>query len=195
MDWLNIVLTSFSMAIDASATNAVNAIKEERMPLWKIAFASFIFAIFQFVMPLIGYLIGSGFREFLEPIIPYIGFALLTLLAIKCFYDAIKETIAIRKSGGELKVERKPVTIFTILIEGVATSIDALCIGFVYLSYPFIDALLVFGIIGIVAFVLPFIAGVFGKYLAKFLEKWANYISGFVFLSIALKILIESFLH
>lgn len=194
MDWLNIILTSFSMAIDASATNAVNAIKEEKIPLWKIAFASLVFAVFQFVMPLIGYLIGSGFRQYLEPIIPYIGFSLLTLLAIKCFYDAIKETIAIKKSGGELKVERKPVTILGILAEGVATSIDALCIGFVYLSYPIYDALLVFGIIGIVAFVLPFISGLFGKFLAKFLEKWANYISGVVFLAIALKILIESFL-
>lgn len=194
MDWLNILLTSFSMAIDASATNAVNAIREERVPTWKLAFASFIFAIFQFIMPLIGYLIGSGFREFLEPIIPYVGFALLTLLAIKCFYDAIKETIALNKSGGEFKIERKPVTLLGILAEGVATSIDALCIGFVYLSYPFIDALLVFGIIGIVAFLLSFIAGLFGKFLAKFLEKWANYISGFVFLAIALKILIEGFL-
>jgi len=183
MDWLNILLTSFSMAIDASATNAVNAIREERVPTWKLAFASFIFAIFQFIMPLIGYLIGSGFREFLEPIIPYVGFALLTLLAIKCFYDAIKETIALNKSGGEFKIERKPVTLLGILAEGVATSIDALCIGFVYLSYPFIDALLVFGIIGIVAFLLSFIAGLFGKFLAKFLEKWANYISGFVFLA------------
>lgn len=103
MDWLNIILTSFSMAIDASATNAVNAIKEEKIPLWKIAFASLVFAVFQFVMSLIGYLIGSGFRQYLEPIIPYIGFSLLTLLAIKCFYDAIKETIAIKKVVENLK--------------------------------------------------------------------------------------------
>lgn len=194
MNWPDIILTSFSMAIDASATNAVNAIKEENIPVWKLALASLVFALFQFIMPLIGYLVGSGFRQYIEPAIPYIGFGLLLLLSIKCFYDAIKETIEYKKSGGEFKVERKKVSFLAILAEGVATSIDALCIGFVYLNLGIYDALVVFAIIGATAFVLPFICGLFGKYIAKFLERWANYISGAVFLIVALKILIESFL-
>lgn len=82
----------------------------------------------------------------------------------------------------------------TILAEGVATSIDALCIGFVYLSYLINDALIVFGLIGVTTFVLSFLSGILGKYIARFLERWANYISGAVFLIIGLKILIESFL-
>lgn len=194
MDWPNIILTSFSMAIDASATNAVNAIKEEHISIWKLVLSSFIFAFFQFVMPLIGYLIGSGFRQYIENAIPYIGFSLLLLLSVKCFYDAIKETIQYKRSNGECQIERKKITFLTILAEGVATSIDALCIGFVYLSYQINDALIVFALIGITTFVLSFLSGILGKYIARFLERWANYISGAVFLIIGLKILIESLL-
>ena len=47
---------------------------------------------------------------------------------------------------------------------------------------------------GVTTFILSFLSGILGKYIARFLERWANYISGAVFLIIGLKILIESLL-
>ena len=79
-------------------------------------------------------------------------------------------------------------------MEDVATTIDALCIGFVYLELPIGNALIVFSIIGITTFVLSFFSVLLAKQIAKYLEKWAGFIAAIVFLAIGLKILLEGIL-
>ena len=61
MDYVNIILTSLSMAADASAVNTTNGIKEPDMSLKKMVLISLTFGIFQFIMPLISYARGSSF--------------------------------------------------------------------------------------------------------------------------------------
>lgn len=78
-------------------------------------------------MPVIGYFIGYSFKDILEAYIPWIAFSLLTLLAIKSFVEWIIE----RKKKEEIK--EKHISIIDIFIQAISTSIDALCIGFVYL--------------------------------------------------------------
>ena len=67
-----------------------NGLKEKNMPIWKMIVLSFIFGLFQFGMPVIGYFVGSTFKEYIEPYIPWIAFSLLTLLAIKSFVEWIR---------------------------------------------------------------------------------------------------------
>lgn len=191
MDFLNITLVSISMAADAMTVNATNGISEKNINILKLLFAALVFGIMQFVMPVIGYFIGYSFQEQLEAYIPWIAFVLLLLLGIKSIADFIKERI---KSKEEPVRELKKVTIPTILVEGVATSIDALCIGFVYLELVISEALIVFAIIGVVTFVLSFICGILGRFIGSALEKYASLISGLIFIAIGIKILVESFL-
>lgn len=80
------------------------------------------------------------------------------------------------------------------LIQDVATAIDALCIGFVYLELSIGNALIVFTIIGVVTFVLSFLSVLLAKQVAKYLEKWAGLIAAIVFLAVGLKILLEGIL-
>ena len=197
IDWANTMLTSATMAVDAMTVNATNGLKEKNMPIWKMIVLSFIFGLFQFGMPVIGYFVGSTFKEYIEPYIPWIAFSLLTLLAIKSFVEWIRDFIKIRKEGCQICKEAqnpKKIGPVTALVQGIATSIDALCIGFVYLNLPVEEAMIVFGMVGIVTFIFSFITVFLAKFLASKLEKWAGLIAAIVFLAVGLKILLEGIL-
>lgn len=186
MDWPLVIITSFNMAIDASVTNACNAVRTGLKKWGLLLLAAFFFGLFQAAMPTIGYFVGYAFREVLETYIPYIAFALLTLLAIKSFVDFIKELRSSEEErGGELRFRE-------ILFQAVATSIDALCIGFTFLSYSIPEALIVFSCIGGITFAVSFGCALLGSILSRPLKRYAGLISALVFFGIGLKILLEA---
>lgn len=192
IDWIDCILTSISMSVDAMTVNATNGLTEKNMSKVKMILISLSFGIFQFVMPTIGYFIGYSFKDELENLIPWIAFALLLLLGIKSFIDWFKEFRARKKDEEEIK--EKKISLLDIFVQSVATSIDALCIGFVYLSYSISNALIVFMIIGIVTFTLSFLCVFLAKQIAGPLEKWAGLIASVVFIAIGIKILLEGIL-
>lgn len=192
IDWINTMTVSVSMAVDCMTIGAADGVQHPEMKKRKIFFLSFIFGLFQGSMPIIGYFIGFSFKDALEKYIPWIAFGLLSLLGIKSIVSWIIDRV--KKKKGEVEEEKKELTIPTILLQGIATSIDALCIGFIYLSYPIPEAMLVFGIIGVVTFALSVLAIFLGRLLGKFLENWAELISGICFILVGLKILLESIL-
>ena len=185
-------------------TDATNGLKEKKMPIWKMIVLSCVFGTFQFAMPVVGYFIGTAFKDYIEPYIPWIAFALLSLLGIKSLVERIKDFVKAKKEGcqackeaeKEAKEEKREKKIgpVTVLVQGVATSIDALCIGFVYLNLPIPEAMLIFGLIGIVTIVFSFITVFLAKFLACKLEKWAGLIAALVFFAVGLKILLEGIL-
>ena len=187
LDWVNIVLTSLSMSVDAMTVSAVDSIQEKNMKKTKSIMIALVFGLFQFIMPIIGYFIGYSFKDILEAYIPWIAFSLLTLLSIKSLIDWIKD----RKKKDEGEEVNKKISILEILVQGISTSIDALCIGFVYLNLNIANAMIVFSFIGITTFLLSLLTSIFGNLLANKLEKWAGLIAAIVFLAVGLKILIE----
>ncbi|MBO8461246.1 MAG: manganese efflux pump [Firmicutes bacterium] len=187
LDWFNIVLTSLSMSVDAMTVSAVDSIQEKNMKKTKSILIALVFGLFQFIMPLIGYFIGYSFKDILEAYIPWIAFSLLTLLSIKSLIDWIKD----RKKKDDGEEVNKKISILEILVQGISTSIDALCIGFVYLNLNISNAMIVFSIIGITTFLLSLLTSLFGNLLANKLEKWSGLIAAIVFLAVGLKILIE----
>lgn len=164
----------------------------------KIFFIAFIFGLFQGLMPTIGYFVGYNFKEQLEAYIPWIAFSLLTLLGSKNIIEWTKDRIKQKKekeNPSETKEEKKhSLTIPNILVQGVATSIDALALGFVYLNYTVTNAMIVFSVIGIVTFLLSLLTIFLGKKIGGWLESWSGLIAGIVFIAIGLKILLESIL-
>lgn len=187
LDWVNIVLTSLSMSVDAMTVSAVDSIQEKNMKKTKSILIALVFGFFQFIMPIIGYFIGYSFKDILEAYIPWIAFSLLTLLSIKSLIEWIKD----RKKKDEGEEVNKKISLLVILVQGISTSIDALCIGFVYLNLNIANAMIVFSIIGITTFLLSLLTSIFGNLLANKLEKWAGLIAAIVFLAVGLKILIE----
>ena len=179
MDWALVIITSFNMAIDASVTSAADSVRVGRKGFGKIVLACFLFGLFQGLMPLIGYLIGSSFKKYIEAWIPFIAFALLLILAIKGFVDFGEE--------GRLSYKE-------IIFQAVATSIDALCIGFTFLSYSLPDALVAFACIAGITFLLSLLCGSLGQFLSGVLKRYSGLVSGLVFLGIGLKILLDALL-
>ena len=193
-DIVNVILTSLSMSVDAMTVGAIDGLEEKDMKMVKVILIALTFGIFQATMPIIGYFIGFSFKDVLETYIPYIAFTLLLILSIKSLIDFIKELKERKKQKENNETEivkTKKIKVTTILFQGVATSIDALCIGFVFLDYDIPNAMLTFGIIGITTFILTLLTTTFGSKLASKLEKWASLIASIVFLAIGLKILIE----
>ena len=193
VDILTMILTSVSMSIDAMTVNATNGLEEKTIKQGKMVFLSFLFGLFQFGMPVLGYFVGQTFEQYVSAYIPWIGFGLLMLLGIKSLVDWIKET-AERKKGGSEEPREKEISVGRMFVEAIATSIDALCIGFAYMWLPIGEAMLFFGVIGITTFILSYLSILLAKWLAKWLQNWAGLLAAAVFMGIAIKILLEGLL-
>ena len=193
VDILTMILTSVSMSIDAMTVNATNGLEEKTIKQGKMVFLSFLFGLFQFGMPVLGYFVGQTFEQYVSAYIPWIGFGLLMLLGIKSLVDWIKETVE-RKKGSSEEPRKKEISVGKMLVEAIATSIDALCIGFAYMWLPIGEAMLFFGVIGITTFILSYLSILLAKWLAKWLQNWAGLLAAAVFMGIAIKILLEGLL-
>ena len=191
MDWINIIFTSVSMSFDAMTVGAVDGVNEKNMAIRKMLLIAFVFGFMQFLMPVIGYFIGFSFKDYLELYIPWIAFGLLGMLSIESLVDWL---IEFKKSNEKEFTKEKKLTYKTLLIQGVATSIDALCIGFVFLNYNIPSAMITFMIIGITTFILTTISISLANKVAGKLEKWGGLIAAIVFIAIALKILLQGIL-
>lgn len=203
IDWVDGCLVSVSMAVDCMTVGAADGIEEPKMRKRKLFFIALVFGLMQGLMPVIGYFIGYSFRKQMETYIPWIAFTLLTLLAIKNIIEWFKERRekqAEKKNiegdeGKKANVEtKKKLDLKNILFQGVATSIDALCIGFVYLNYSIPQALTIFSLIAVITFVLSSLAIFLGKKIGPWLTNWAGLIAGIIFFLTGLKILLESVL-
>lgn len=193
VDILTMILTSVSMSVDAMTVNATNGLEEKTIKQGKMVFLSFLFGIFQFGMPVLGYFVGQTFEQYVSAYIPWIGFGLLMLLGIKSLVDWIKETVE-RKKGRSEEPRKKEISVGRMFVEAIATSIDALCIGFAYMWLPIGEAMLFFGVIGITTFILSYLSILLAKWLAKWLQNWAGLLATAVFMGIAIKILLEGLL-
>ena len=149
-------------------------------------------------MPLLGWLLVSTVAkqfERLAPAIPYVGFGILLFIGGKMLIEGIQEMLEkkkAREAGEEPPVvcAVARITLPALLIQGVATSIDALSCGFDFVDFNWYQALIAAGIIGVLTFGICF-AGVFigRKFGTKLAEK-ATVFGGGILIVIALKMLI-----
>lgn len=186
---LQIVLTSLllgvGLAMDACAVSMANGMKEPNMKIWKRIFIAFLFGLFQAVMPLIGYAIGSNTLTYISWIIPYIALALLSFIGIKMLVEGIKH----HKNKEE--IDSKKLTIFVLLIQAIATSIDALTVGFSVSNYTWPEALICFGIIFLMTFAICIPAVFIGKKFGVKFGPKAEIAGGIILIAIGLEIFIS----
>ena len=124
----------------------------------KMCIVGLWFGGFQALMPLVGYFLGIQFSDKIVSIDHWIAFVLLVIIGA----NMIKEAFGKDEEEADDSLKFK-----IMLVLAIATSIDALCIGFVYLNLPIPEALLVFGLIGIVTAVLCFVTVLLSKLVAK----------------------------
>ena len=204
MAFWEILLVSVALAMDACAVAMTNGMTDTKMPLRRQCTVGLFFGFFQFLMPLIGYFItgvlAGAFLETFQSISAWISFALLAFLGGKMLIEAIKEMRECRfRDDGECVCQTR-LTLGKLTVQAIATSIDALAVG-VTLQMASISAQgLALGAwgatltIGIVTFVLSFLAVSIGKLMGDKLAYKAGLFGGLVLVGIGLKILLESLL-
>ena len=191
-------------AVDTMCVGASDGILEPAMKKRKMFILALVFGGMQFLTPVIGYFVGYAFKDYIIRYIPFIAAGILGILGVKSIVEAIVDQVQDNKEKKERaakiargeKVEEiverhKVLKAGDIALQGVATSIDSLTLGFLYIDKDISVALTTFAIVGVVTFVLSFICTVLGKQVGKALNKYAPYIAGTVFVVMAIKFLIE----
>ncbi len=181
------ILLGVGLAMDAFSVSLANGMNEPKMKTGKAAGVSGIFALFQFAMPLIGWICVStiaGYFKAFEKCIPWIALVLLGFIGGKMLYESLKKK--------ECEAEAPAVGIAALLVQGVATSIDALSVGFTIAHYNLLQASVACLLIGAVTFFICF-AGIFiGKKAGTKLADKAGILGGIILIAIGLEIFITS---
>ena len=175
------------LAMDAFAVSMSNGLKESKMRFSKVLLIAFMFGLFQGVMPLIGYLVGNSFVKYIEKFIPFIALALLSFLGIKMIIDFIKER---KENNEQCNIVEQKLTFKVLIVQAIATSIDALSTGLAFSDYNIYDALIVVGLIAIITFVLCIIGVFIGKKFGTLIRCYATLIGGIILILIGLEIFI-----
>lgn len=184
--------------MDAFAVSITDGLCYHNLNKKKAALIPVTFGVFQALMPIIGYFIafglGKAFTTVFDKFDHWIAFILLAIIGGKMIFDAIKEM-----RSQEEETQLKEFSITEVLIQGVATSIDALFIGVSFaategLKDSIPNMFFSVAVIGVVTFIIS-LTGVFiGVKVGKAFKKNASIteiIGGVVLLGIGLKILIE----
>ncbi len=184
MFFFNSIFLGVGLAMDAFSVSLANGLHEPFMKKRRMSLVAGIFAAFQILMPLLGWFcvstiadIFSAFQKF----IPWIALVLLSYIGGKMLYDGIK---------GEEEEESSAVGLSALLMQGVATSIDALSVGFTIADYSAAEALLACLLIGAVTFLICFAGIEIGKRAGTALAGKAGIFGGAILILIGLEIFI-----
>ena len=189
MSLAELLLLAVGLAMDAFAVSLSNGLCYHNFRRSQAALSAVTFGIFQAIMPVIGYFAGRFFSEAISSVDHWIAFILLGLIGGHMLLEAIRE---IRHP--EACAEKRPFTLRILLVQAVATSIDALAIGvtFAFLDVNIVPAIAAAAaIIGIITCALCVIGAAIGQKCGAFLGQWAKLLGGVILLGIGFKILIE----
>ena len=181
--FFNSILLGLGLAMDAFSVSMANGLNETTMKKGKMCGMAGIFAFFQAMMPMIGWVcvhtIVSKFAAF-EKFIPWIALILLAFIGGKMLYDGIKN-----KDSEE---EKPGVGITALFVQGVATSIDALSVGFTIAEYDLTSALIAAAIIAVVTFAVCLAGIMIGKKFGTKLSNKAQIFGDAILIAIGLEI-------
>ena len=193
MDWnliffVNSVLLGVGLAMDAFSVSLANGLNEAQMKKSRMCFIAGVYAFFQFAMPMIGWIcvhtIVEYFNKF-ETFIPWIALALLLYIGGKMLWEAFHEEKEDDDEG------RASLTFSVLLIQGIATSIDALSVGFTIADYGFLMAFVASLIIALVTFAICMTGLFIGKRAGSHLGKKANILGGIILIGIGIEIFVK----
>ena len=183
---LNSILLGVGLAMDAFSVSLANGLNEPYMKKGRMCGIAGVFAFFQALMPMAGWIcihtIVNTFQAF-EKCIPWIALALLGYIGGKMLLEGIR-------GGEEEEEELHAVGFMGLMVQGVATSIDALSVGFTIADYDFWMALLAAIIIAAVTFIICFGGLEIGKKVGTKLAGKASVLGGVILIFIGLEIFV-----
>ena len=187
MFFVNSALLGVGLAMDAFSVSIANGLQEPGMKRHRMAFIAGIYAFFQFFMPMAGWLcvhtIATLFASF-ERFIPWIALILLSYIGGSMLIEGIRDL----KRGSQEAGQKERLTLRTLILQGIATSIDALSVGFTIATYGPGSAFLCSVIIAVVTFAICMAGLLFGKKLGERFSGRATILGGLILIGIGLEI-------
>ncbi len=190
------MLLGAGLAMDAFSVSIANGLADSEMKTGRMFSIAGTFAGFQFLMPMAGwFLVTEAARVFkwFSPLIPWIALVLLLIIGGGLLKDGIEE---LRVSKADAAEESEPadaakLTFWALMMQGVATSIDALSVGFTTASYNSMQALVSSLIIGVVTLIICLAGLRIGRRLGVLLAGRASILGGLILIGIGLEIWIK----
>lgn len=182
---MNSVLLGVGLAMDAFSVSLANGLNEPEMKKDRMSLIAGVFAVFQAAMPMIGWICVHTVMQYFtmfEKMIPWIAFILLCYIGGKMLLEGIK--------GENQENKAEKLGMGALFIQGIATSIDALSVGFTIAEYNISMALLCALIIAVVTFMICVTGLALGKkFGTKFAGK-ASILGGVILIGIGIEIFV-----
>ena len=186
---LESALLGVGLAMDAFSVSLANGLREPEMPRSRMLSVAGVYAGFQYLMPLIGWVCVHTVVELfssLEEMIPWTAFLLLGWIGGKMLLEGLRE-----QKQEDAPAARQRLSARMLLTQGVATSIDALSVGFTIEQYGFWTANWASLTIGGVTLVICLIGLLIGKKVGTKLSRYAAILGGIILIAIGFKIFLE----
>ena len=187
------ILLGVALAMDAFSVSIASGFDEPKMKKSKAFIIAFTFGLFQFGMPLLGWVcvhyLEKAFNVF-KYAIPWIALALLLFLGIKMVLS-YRARVKCEDEGICSLSNGKKSFFWTLMIQGVATSIDALSVGFTTSEYEILQALVCSGIIFALTFIICIIGVILGKTVGTKIGRKAELVGGIILICIGVFICIK----
>lgn len=192
MSFAEILLIGVGLSMDAFAVGMTDGMVEPLMRARKAVGIALTFAVFQFLMPLLGYFCGTAFADLVALIAPYLSLLLLGFIGGKMLYDGAREGT----SPKAVILHKKPLKFFELIVQGIATSLDALAVGVTLLAAETagglpVNVFLCSLLIGETTLALSLSAVQIGRVAGNKFSDRAGEIGGIVLILIGLKIFLE----
>ena len=184
--FVELFLLGVGLSMDAFAVSVCKGLGMRKLDKKQALIICLYFGGFQALMPLIGWLLGSQFQQYITSIDHWIAFILLGFIGGKMMVEAVREW----NEEETVEVMDAPIDHKNMFVLAVATSIDALAVGitFAFLNTPIIEAIT---IIGITTMVLSIIGVIVGNFFGSRYKSKAEFIGGLILVLLGLKILLE----
>lgn len=183
--FLNSILLGIGLAMDAFSVSLANGLSEPNMKVGRMSLIAGIFAVFQFCMPMIGWICVSTIAQyfvFFQKCIPWIALVLLGYIGAKMLHEGLHHR--------DSDAPHPAVDAKTLLMQGIATSIDALSVGFTISGYRLHEALLSCLLIGAVTFLICLAGLAIGRKAGTKLASKSGILGGAILIFIGLEIFI-----
>lgn len=184
MNVLDVILIGIALSMDACAITIANCSTHKTLFKEKKAWSMPVFfSLFQGVMPLIGFFVGSIFSKYLEAYAGYLVSAVFLALSVKIVIDLIKE----KKESLDTNKNEKSISLLVVLLQAFLTSIDALIIGVTMsmtLTFSIFYAVI---IIALVTALLVITSLFIGKFLGIVFGRYAEWVGAFILFALAVK--------
>lgn len=185
---INSILLGIGLAMDAFSVSVSNGLREPKMKLGKLFLIAAVFGIFQGVMPLTGWCIvkvAVSKLVFLGKVVPWIAVAVLLFLGVKMIIEGLSSG---KKEEGSDAVK---LGFGALILQGIATSIDALSVGLTISDYEIMYAVICAAIIAVITFFISAVGVVLGIKIGKIATNKAPLIGGAILIIIAIEIFVK----